>query len=52
MDLLQLIHELERRGADNGLVVTLKYPVKCITLEETEKDSGWCTSFHLTFHLT
>ena len=44
VDLLQLIHEIEKRGADNGLVVALKYPIKFQTVEETEKDSGWYIS--------
>lgn len=52
VDLLQLIHEIEKRGADNGLVVALKYPIKFQTVEETEKDSGWYISCLIIFQMT
>ena len=40
MDLIQLIHELEKRGAENGLVTTLRHRVDVPNTDEVDKESG------------
>ena len=40
MDLLQLMHELEKRGTGNGLVCAVQYPVNVKLQDEQDRESG------------